>query len=973
MEEKEHSEQATPKPSPSLLGFLQEIEQSKALSQDASNVSEEESVISPVFSSEPSLPTSPIMPSFSEEVSNSSPALNEVSVQETPAVSPALSLEVSDTVSSPTLPQKESKKILEQGEEDSFGLRQQLIETYQIGEQIAEGGMGYIHDALDIKLQRHVAMKIAKQPKSQEGHEEFARFVTEARTTGILEHPNIMPVHDLGINQQGLYFFTMKKIHGKSLGHKIKELQKKEDPDWTLSEILQIFLKICDAVSFAHSQGVIHRDLKPDNIMLGDYGEVLVLDWGLAKFRSNARRLLSKSKKAVQKSGKSLKNLKVVDSEDTERSKSASPTGLENRTRGSALSPEELEETLGEGRKGYQTLHGMVIGTPEYMPPEQAKGQTEQLDERSDIYALGTILYEMLTLDIPYKGETYEDVLVKVCTEAVLPASEKIRERQKNKKLTGIAHIPPELEAIILTCMEEKQEHRYPSVKRLSKDILRFMTGDAVSVYQDSVPRRVFKWGKKHPVLVGVFSSTLLLGTILFASISFYRNKNNQNEIMMLQQKMKLSDENERAMLLEKERNETLLEKLQLEQSQIKEERQQLHALQPYIEGMEMMERRFYKKASEEFQNSIEANPHFASAYIQLAKCHTNLGFFLSAVENLKKCISILSEKRNEKALVQPYFMLGQIYLNYLNDNETAQQYFKKSKEFDPESPYGRLGQAMSLFEAKNFSQSLQLVNQLLEQENVHFLWEAYYLKGRILSQKMDEQEKPSPFYNVEEAKICYQETLKYNGDLPLVHFELFWIYFAEENYQTALRHIERSIESFPWESKYHYYRAKTLYRLKSYEMALNAVNQAIKELRGKPDSLKIREQEYIYLVLQTQIYYQLENLPKTRSNLKRLEAFKTPEVYLLWGHVYQQEDTDEKALEFYLKTEEYQGAIHYLALQKELGKLDSEALPTLQKRIKNTTNFSFQAQLQSLLKWHAERPEEFENFLEEIQKQFKK
>ncbi|MEK7485867.1 MAG: protein kinase [Planctomycetota bacterium] len=846
-----------------------------------------------------------------------------------------------------------------------LNLQQEKGPIYQIGEKIAEGGMGYIYEATDSKLQRKVAMKILKPPKSVDGYDELARFVTEARTTGVLEHPNIMPVHDLGISPEGQYFFTMKRIQGQSLGNKIKALINREDLEWTLGSILQIFLKICDAISFAHSRGILHRDLKPDNIMLGDYGEVLVLDWGLAKFRVISRKLTHKNKLLKPKNSKSSKQIKTVSEETSvQRTSKSLATTLS----------EELVETLGEGRKGYQTLDGMVIGTPEYMPPEQAKGLTEELDERADIYALGTILYEMLTLDLPYKGETYEDVLMKVCTESVLSPSTKLKERQRENKRTSVPSIPLELEAIILTCMEEKKENRYSSVKKLSQDILKLMAGDPVSVFQDSPLRRWFKWGKRHPVLVGILSSSILLGSFLLSIIAALNNKKNQTEFMVLQQRIKLAEENTRSTSLEKEKNVALLEKLNLDQIRSVEQEKQIQAFSPYTQGMEMMERRFYQKAAENFQMALDANPEFISASLQLAKCNINLGFYLAAVENLKKCIEILEENQNAASMVQPLFMLGQIYLNDLEEKETASQYFKKAKELNPQSPYGQLGQAMYLYEMRQYAECLGLVNELLEKENIYYLWEAYYLKGKILAQKAIES-KPLDLVLLEEAKLCFQDALKADQDLPLVHFELFSILFnVEKKYEWAQKHIDRIIEENPSSTKFFYYQSLNLFYLKRYEEALVAVNQAIKHLRPeRAGKQQFQDTELGCLYLQTEIFLRLENISKARSGLKRLESYKIPDIHLQWGRFFQLEQKYDKALEEYLKDGSFYGIIYYLSLQNHLGKLESEAVPYLQKNLDGISDPQIKSQIEGLIQSLKEDKTKIETWLIEIQKEFKK
>ena len=221
----------------------------------------------------------------------------------------------------------------------------ELSDRYVIGRLLGRGGMGEVRIAQDTRLLRDVAVKslIARDPESQ------ARFLREAQITGKLTHPNIPPIHDLGVGPDGALFFTMQALAGRDLAEILKE-----DGRFRVGTGLALFAKLCDAVSYAHARGVLHRDLKPANVVVGEFGEVYVIDWGLAK---------------------------PFDEEDAD--------------------DDEDEEALTEA--------GEVIGTPSYMSPEHASGAN--LDPRSDIYSLGAILYTILTGEKPVKGQGYAALL----------------------------------------------------------------------------------------------------------------------------------------------------------------------------------------------------------------------------------------------------------------------------------------------------------------------------------------------------------------------------------------------------------------------------------------------------------------------------------------------------------------------------------------------------------------------------------
>lgn len=253
-------------------------------------------------------------------------------------------------------------------------------ERYEDLGLLGEGGMGEVRRVRDKQLKRVVAMKVIRQ----ELKEDFSlsiRFIEEAQATAQLQHPAIIPLHDIGQLDDGRLYFTMKEIKGKTLEEVIETLHKASKPHgrwveteegWTIRRVLDAFRDVCEAVGYAHSRGVLHRDLKPENVMLGAYGEVLVLDWGLVKVKGHVR-----------------KDAKW------------------------GLSTDEIVVTDRSQEDEYVTMIGAITGTPTYMPPEQAKG-AENLDARSDVYALGAVLYEILSGRPPYYGDDHDAVVAQL-------------------------------------------------------------------------------------------------------------------------------------------------------------------------------------------------------------------------------------------------------------------------------------------------------------------------------------------------------------------------------------------------------------------------------------------------------------------------------------------------------------------------------------------------------------------------------
>jgi tetratricopeptide (TPR) repeat protein len=321
--------------------------------------------------------------------------------------------------------------------------------------------MGAIVRIMDNDIRRPVAMKVNL---SGEDPERIDRFVEEAQVTGQLEHPNIVPVHELGMNLEGKVYFTMKLVKGESLESVVDGVAEDKPgyrEAYPLSHLLQIFLKTCDAVAFAHSKGVVHRDLKPENVMVGRFGEVLVMDWGLAK---------------------------VLGRDDPAR--------------------EVWVQTARSEQPAGRTMEGEVFGTPSYMAPEQAQGKVDAVDEASDVFALGGILYKILTHEAPYSGKNVTEVLMRAEVGTVLPP----------RKRTPSQGIPPVLESICLKAMATKKPDRYASVGDLIADIRAYLDHRLVPTHRYGLGSRFLHFVQRHPagsLAGGVAGILLTLGGAL--------------------------------------------------------------------------------------------------------------------------------------------------------------------------------------------------------------------------------------------------------------------------------------------------------------------------------------------------------------------------------------------------------------------------------------------------------------------------
>ncbi len=353
---------------------------------------------------------------------------------------------------------------------------------YVVAGEIARGGMGLILRAVDRDIRREVAMKVlldeTDEGSASETRRRRLRFVEEAQVTGQLEHPNIVPIHDIGVGTDGRLFFTMKMVRGRSLAHALIDLRRgnpKATSDGTLGRLLGVLVGVCNAVAFAHSRSVIHRDLKPANIMIGEYGEVLVMDWGLARV-GQTRANPTPTAPGATPGGTPKVDTRAQPVLDLADEKLATIVAGFRTQAGTRISSDELNED------------GTVEGTPAYMPPEQARGDLKAIDERSDVYSLGAILYEMLCFRPPVGGRDLQEVLDHVIAGRIPPPERRAPDRV----------MPPELSAVAMKALASNPTERYQSVIELRRDLERFLEHRAVSAKIDTPLESLFKFMQRN-------------------------------------------------------------------------------------------------------------------------------------------------------------------------------------------------------------------------------------------------------------------------------------------------------------------------------------------------------------------------------------------------------------------------------------------------------------------------------------------
>ncbi len=587
-------------------------------------------------------------------------------------------------------------------------------ETYKIEKKLGAGGMGDVYTATDLDLERTVALKRMKGNPSED---QIARFLTEAKATGQLEHPNIVPVHALvrdPVTHQ--YYFTMKKVEGEDLEHivdhksgdRIKSILAKKAKakdegkltpeaekifaeklaearndkercirEYDQNSLLRIFINACNGIAFAHSKGYIHRDLKPANIMVGEFGEVLVMDFGLAK-----------------KLG----------------------TPAEQDRTGLSVIPHKENPGL--------TMDGVVMGTPVFMPPEQAEGKLAEIDEKSDQYSLGATLYNLLSLRKPISGNSAQEVVLKSVNGDInrLPRT-----------------VPKELQSIIYKAMSQNKGERYASVQELADDVQNYLDGKIVNAHHYGIIGHTTRFFKKHALkIVGAAALGIagLTGTAVVMNANTQRAKAeakaekeeaakikaNEKTVLAEKDKAKAEAETANATAAKKTAEAKTLEAkaeaatLRAENAEIaaesdrkaRERRDRSNALikKGYLYDLN----REYAEAIRIFTDAIEADPLYAEAYFNRAESH-------------------LKNRKNNPVALE----------NALNDA-------LKAKQLDPKNNLYSASYAGILEETGKIEEAEQVWIQILQsKEDIHPI--IIFNIGAFYSRRI-KPEKALQFYN---------------------------------------------------------------------------------------------------------------------------------------------------------------------------------------------------------------------------------
>ena len=604
----------------------------------------------------------------------------------------------------------------------------------------SEGGLGKVWLARDRDLNREVALK-ELQTKQVHHPEARRRFLKEAQITGQLEHPNIVPVYELAYRpQDDQPFYTMKFVRGGTLRDVIAKYHESRregtaDPlEWP--RLLGAFVSVCHALGYAHSRGVVHRDLKPSNVVMGSFGEVIVLDWGLAK----------------------------VGAADSD----ASTVGISEEAQTDA------------------TASGRVLGTPAYMAPEQAEGRLDQVDHRTDIYGLGTILFAILTGRAPHPGDDTAEVLQRIISGDT-PQARSVDPT-----------VPATLNAICRKAMAKTRTDRYPGASDLGEDVQRWLADEPVSAHRDSWTVRATRWLRRNRAWAQAGAAGLLFCLFVSVAANIIVNRARMAEAGAREETARhLAEVRSHRRDLAKIRNKHA--------NLLSDVGQSIEAERTYLQALTAVEKR-----AREFRNIPDYQLDLASLHNNLGILFRDTGRPVEAEAEYRKSLTVLREMHGDVAS-DPEFRS-----DYARSLNSLGQLLTDTQRTDEAE--------------KSFSQAIEVQEKLVSDfpENPDYRLElagSYTNLGVLLppTERPDEAEAACrKAVKIQEGLTAdYPGVVKYRQELATGYMNLGALFRRlkrpleeEENYRKALTIQEELVQRFPTVPDHQHALGTTLHNL---------------------------------------------------------------------------------------------------------------------------------------------------------------
>jgi serine/threonine protein kinase/tetratricopeptide (TPR) repeat protein len=698
---------------------------------------------------------------------------------------------------------------------------------YEPLRELGRGGMGVVLRVRDADLRREVAMKVLRpdraDTRSNQGKRDLRRFIEEAQITGQLEHPGIVPVHELGCDAQGRVFFTMKMVRGEPLSEVLRRLRLGDGPTveaWPLDRMLGVFLKICEALDFAHAHNVVHRDLKPANVMLGGFGEVLVMDWGLARVLD----------------GPGKDSLVInIETDSTER-----------RAATQTANPEF-------------TLDGTVVGTPAYMAPEQARGQLSKIDSRTDVFALGAILYEMLCLRPPYEGTDATQMIESAAQgEIKTPVQRAAKDptiRYRMAHLPG-SKIPRELDAVCMKALSVESVDRYQDVRGLQADVENFIAGRPVSVRRDPIAVRMAKWVRRHPTLAASSAAAIVVILVSAAVIASISADADRQAMAETKTRMQAEHDAMDAMLkqtqAEKNAMQAFEEKARAEAKAKDEAMAREAALKRRAEASvqynlgrsqasrvrSITDKRLRERAGAMAESALgealRIDPTMAEAAFELGNLYRQFNrreaieYYVTA-DRLQREAGGAGDTR---ALVYA----GDATREISHDIETAVKYYAQAAEIDPNDVYALIGFGFVALLSDRFDIALMRAGQAQTKDPT--LWEPWHLEGVVQAQQFDNAGvKSNEYYSPQLAVKSFTEAISLCNDGGWLYNERGTAYLGLNMLEEAERDLERARELMPYGYAAQSNLVTLYYRQKRYD---EGIKLAAETLTDFPDAYEL-------------------------------------------------------------------------------------------------------------------------------------